>query len=230
MKNYNLKARICPSIISLTPALYCLYNVLIDKYDFELIMTSWASFIKLTGGIAISTAISYFISTIISNIGKIFYENLLWGNNQVSKPSNLILLMNNTVLSIDKKERIRNKIRIEFNFVIPDDRDDVFEKEKVLQCIDDIMPNIRNMTRSDVVLFDKLCQYGFFRNLFGGCFIGLTVLIATIILDKNAFSWPEIIAIIYTCLLLLSIPIVNYFGCMYAKALFNAYLSHKNTN
>ena len=73
-------------------------------------------------------------------------------------------------------------------------------------------------------------EYGFFRNLIGGCIPALTISLIMVFLFKTAqlnttMLWISLgLSVIYIFPIILSRTILNKFGSYYAKILFEQYL------
>ncbi|MFI3293064.1 MAG: hypothetical protein SNI70_06050 [Rikenellaceae bacterium] len=234
MKNYNKVARVYPTILALIiPSLmwgYYLttianeYLQIFENDIFHKIMTFFV-------GLGLVTALQYALSTFVSIVAKIVFERIYWGKDNIEMPSNTLLLLSDPRLSEFKKMQIRKRISIVCKINMPDDRISKENRICVLTQLNDVMSYLRNGTRDSVVVFDKLCHYGFVRNFMGGLIIGVILVLA--LLGINIFYPFVSINYFIISLAILIAPIffsrkmMMYTGVVYSKALFDAFLSKK---
>lgn len=146
-------------------------------------------------------------------------------------PSNTLLLLSDSRLSDFKKSQVRSRITITCKIDMPDDRISKENRHYVLTQLNDVMSYLRNGTRDSEVVFDKLCHYGFVRNLMGGLTIGVILELAllgiNIFLPFISTNYIIISLVILMAPIFFSKKMMTYTGVVYSKALFDAFLSKK---
>lgn len=224
---YNLKARLFPTIICAVPLLTLYYFGFSEKViDFIEFLKGY----KWASDITISTAIIYFMTQINRFVSKELFQNIFF-KEEKNMPTTIFLLHSNIFLAQNTKRHIREKIKEKFGIELlsaPQENENESEARKV---IIDAVAQIRNVTRDNNLLLQHNIEYGFTRNLIGGCFIAILVTMfnlyffKTVAINEQAFNISIIFGILYLIPIILSRYLVNKYGKNYAKVLFEQFLS-----
>ena len=224
---YYLKARLFPTIICAVPLLTLYYfgfsEKVIDFIEF-LKVYKWVS------DITFSAAIIYLVTQINRFVSKEMFQNLFF-KEEKHMPTTNFLMSSNTSLAQDTKRRIRAKILEKFGIELLSNEEENVNESEARAVIIDAVAQIRNVTRDNQLLLQHNMEYGFTRNLIGGCFIALLVSLFnlyffhTIVINEQAFSINVVVGVLYLIPLILSRYLINRYGKNYAKVLFEQFLS-----
>lgn len=146
-------------------------------------------------------------------------------------PTTNVLMTSSSFFTPEIKKRLRDKVSSDF---------DIKLYSKVRECKDDInarkqictaVSQIRVCMRGNEMLLRHNIEYGFFRNLLGGCVFAIGTSIIGLIINHNTNSnyslWFLISVGCYSIPVLFSKQILNNYGNNYAKILFEQYLSYQ---
>lgn len=185
---YELRARLFPSFIIISPLLLPLIPVM-KILELELTETIYL--------VVLFFAINYLVAMLLRFKGKKI-ERGLW-DEQGGAPSSQLLTQENNQIGYKIKEKLRKKIQEQFDIeIIPSSSN---EKEQIGLAFVLVKSLLRNESG---LMFKHLYEYGFFRNLYGGYYIWLlTTLISIIvsgILTFLSYSYLTLFSLIICCL------------------------------
>jgi len=223
---YTRIARIYPAIISIIP-LMLLINVLMIDFKSEFLDNL---LLKISFQLSLGVILIYLISQINRFISKEFFEKNYF-KDETQFPTTNLLLLNDTNFSESYKNKIRSKIKTDFNIELPEKQFENENIEKTRLEIKDIVGIIRTKLKNNSLLLQHNIEYGFIRNLIGGSPIG--IIFSLMLLLYSFFIHPlllmQILSIILT-LFFMSILffhkyLMRQYGILYAKKLFQEYLA-----
>lgn len=225
-KRYHMIAHNYPVIITVTMLVVVL--ALSEYAIWEHI--SWtARMVTLWMSSSIVVAFSFLCSRIIRRIGKDILEDKIIFSTKL-KPSTRVLIKSNQRLKKDVKLRVLQKLKQEDRWPLDVKIKDMGTKA-YLETIDAANSYIRDCTRHDQILFDRNCNYGFARNIFGGLFvIAIVVLSIDIILFSigNAY-WVEFLYLLGGIIVLMALDAFMTYkeGIDYAERLYDVFVGEK---
>lgn len=137
------------------------------------------------------------------------------------------------VLQVEKKSSVfshPNKIAEKFQIHLTSADEEVADENNARKVIATAVSQIRNVLRGNTMLLQHNIEYGFWRNLIGGCLIA--VMFSILIFVHGSYhnlKYQKIIAvicfIIYLLPIIFSKGIIRYYGKYYAKILYEQFLS-----
>lgn len=223
---YYIKARLFPTIICAIPILTLYYfgfsEKVINFIDF-LIGYKWVS------DITISIAIIYFMTQINRFISKELFQRLFF-KDEINMPTTNFLLHSGIYFAESTKSRLRKKIQKKFGIELLNKNQEDENKLEARKTIMDAVAQIRNSTRDNHLLLQHNIEYGFTRNLIGGCAIALLICLFNLYFFNNvvanslAFYLSLGFGILYLFPIILSKYLLNRYGKYYAKILFEQFL------
>ncbi|MET2985579.1 hypothetical protein [Aureibaculum conchae] len=223
---YYIKARLFPTIICAIPILTLYYfgfsEKIIDFIDF-LKGYKWVS------DITISVAIIYLMTQINRFVSKELFQKVFF-KDEINMPTTNFLLHSGTFFAEKIKSSIHKKIEENFDIKL---LTKIEEAENVLEArktIISAVAQVRNATRDNHLLLQHNIEYGFTRNLIGGCSIAALISLLNLYFFKSfipntlAFNISIGFGILYLLPILFSKYLVNRYGKYYAKVLFEQFL------
>lgn len=122
-----------------------------------------------------------FVKLLIRDIGKLFPEDFV--KNLFSMPTTQLLFINNKTFSDSYKKQIFDKVKEEFKIDLKEIGNKTKNNQNYLIEVDEAVALIRERTRGNDILFDFNKIYGFWRNLTGGLFLDIIILLFLLIID-----------------------------------------------
>jgi hypothetical protein len=221
---YNLQARIFPTIICAIPILLFQYFFLSEEISIFLV---FLGNLKFAGDVTISIVILYFVSQINRFFSKTFFEK-----EEIYMPTTDFLLFSNSEYSNEYKVKIYEKLEKDFGLKLPIEKEQKKNEIYSRKRISEIMSLARNKVGSGKLLLQHNIEYGFWRNLIGGTifavlFSGITTYFSYTESNKTLFFVSIILLIFYLLILIFNKFIIGRFGKMYAKVLIQEYMRMK---
>ncbi|MEE9361413.1 MAG: hypothetical protein V3U92_02310 [Cellulophaga sp.] len=223
---YYIKARLFPTIICAIPILTLYYfgfsEKIIDFIDF-LKGYKWVS------DITISVAIIYLMTQINRFVSKELFQRAFF-KDEINMPTTNFLLHSGTFFAENIKSSIREKIQEKFDIKLLTKSEEDENELEARKTIISAVAQVRNTTRDNNLLLQHNIEYGFTRNLIGGCTIAVLISLLNLYFFKSiipielAFNISIGFGILYSLPILLSKYLVNRYGKYYAKVLFEQFL------
>jgi len=223
---YEIKARIIPAVITTMLPLF-LFNYFLVNPGLQKLFSALSDW-KIVSGVTTSLILLYFIVEINRSLSKFLFERYYFEGNE-KLPTTLFLLFQNTTFSDDFKTRIRSKIENDFQIKLLGKNEEESNHSLAVKLISEAVAKIRNKMRGDSFIKQANIRYGLFRNLVGGCVIGLLLSAANVayLHYSDAANWALILNILlggfYLLSLLLSKWLMRSHGESYAKTLLENY-------
>jgi hypothetical protein len=228
INQYYIKARLIPAIITSIP-IFSFYYFGLSKN-----LENYISFLenyKWAGDITISIALIYLLIQINRFISKGFFQKFYF-KEELEMPTTNFLLYSNDTLAKSVKFQIREKIKSNFNTTLlnkNEEKQDILEAKKTIVGA---VSKIRNSTRGNAMILQHNIEYGFARNLIGGCILAVLISLIGILyfnvitLNKFSINLNIFFVIIYLVPIIFSKKIIVSYGENYAKVLFEQFLSN----
>ncbi|MBP1629391.1 MAG: hypothetical protein H6Q15_284 [Bacteroidetes bacterium] len=223
---YNIKARILPSIIILIPILLFFNNCKID--NIQVVFNNLLS-VKIIGNVTLSIALLFLLVQVNRYIGKYIFEKRMY-KKELDMPTTIFLLYSNSEFSKEYKNRLRKQIENDFFIILPDEQLENTNLLETKKRIIEAVGLIRHKVKNGRLLLQHNIEYGFFRNFIGGSIIGLlisafNIFYFYIINDKLIFGINIGLSSLFALLFIFHRPIIINLGNQYAKRLFQEYLA-----
>lgn len=226
MNKYYITARLIPAILTSIPACTGYYYFLAPLVSST---TSHLYWLHPVENIGLMTGIVFLVMQINRYFSKELFENKYF-KDELEMPTTNYLMESNTYYTPEIKRAIRNKIKKDFDIDLlnqPENNPDELSMRKNIKMA---VSQIRSFLKGNSMIYRHNMEYGFFRNLIGGCIPALTISLIMVFLFKTAqlnttMLWISLgLSVIYIFPIILSRTILNKFGSYYAKILFEQYL------
>lgn len=227
MNKYYLQARLFPTVLTSIP-LFVLVNAVVIKF-YGTKLQEIVSILPQLTSFSITGALVFLFIQINRIISKQVFQRLYF-KDELYMPTTTRLLVKDIELEDSIKNSLRNKIydkyEIQLMTLAEEAQSELNARKRIVMAVS----QMRNSLRSNKMLLQHNTEFGFMRNLLGGCVVAM-VFSATII----AFGYWEpsgtlktegyILSILYLLPVVLSKPIINTYANMYQKVLFEQFLS-----
>ncbi|MCL3782701.1 hypothetical protein EMN47_20130 [Prolixibacteraceae bacterium JC049] len=224
---YTITARFFPAIITSLPLIILSGFIIGDDY-IELFKN--LKYLKIAGLATTPVILFYLFAQINRFIAKEYFQKKYF-KGEIEMPTTMYLLYSNNQLSNEYKESIRNKIEQEFNLILPTQEDENTNVENSKLRISESIGLVRNKVGAGNLLLQHNIEYGFIRNLIGGSPISFIFSISNIVIfsyfidSKPAMITSIVLTVFYLTFILLSKFLINRYGEIYAKRLFQEYMT-----
>jgi len=226
-KIYERKARLYPVIITMAFPLGLLSFFLTDLLPTQVNLITRISISLIPAGL-LTAAFSFYLKNFIRSISKWIFQFRYFKEDESYMPTTELLLWNNHRLSDSYKKRIRDKIKSMFDTTLYSREKETKNEKEARRLIAEVIPQLRNKTRDDDILFGYNCYFGSIRNVLGGCVVAMIILIALFFANLKWMIVPTIIIIIpfalYLLCILLAKPLLKHYGYEYARKLYDAFM------
>lgn len=224
---YFYRARLFPALITSIPMLIFFNKVLAIQYREAL--KNVFDVLPIIAHLGLSAAIVFLLVQINRLIAKEVFQRFYF-KEELHMPSTNHLLWTNNYYENSIKEKIRNKIQANFGITLLTPEEEQQNENKSRKLIMTGVSQIRVALKGNAMLLQHNIEYGFWRNLLGGCLLAVIFSIITFFYAKlnNLQDLGTISAIcffVYLTPILLSKLIINYYGRYYSKILYEQFLS-----
>ena len=217
---YGRTARLFPALLCLPPYLLIDQDVL-SKY-FPATITS-GIFVTL-GDVSLSVVLLYLLVQVNRMVSKLLFED------RRAFPTTQALMPGGAGLSDQYRSRIALKVNADFRLSLPDTHAVALDREAAEQRCAEIGSQIVNRVAKGRLLYQHNIEYGFVRNLLGGCVLSFAVSCVAacafrwVVPDHARLIFSLALATAYFIPLLFSRWILGYFSRAYAHILFREYV------
>lgn len=220
--NYTLTARVFPAIITLIP-FAVIYLYVINPYVKTLIQDA-STLLYGVCGVAFNAVLLYLLILVNRWISKRVFQKLFF-RDEINMPTTSYLLPSNTHFDTVTKKRINDKIDSLLSIDIESDLRRLVDEENQRSYIVSVVGTLRSKLRDNQMLLQHNIEYGFVRNLIGGCvlstFAWLFLIVYSLCTCQCGLFWTSLVFIIlYLTPLFLSKVLINYFGKEYARVFY----------
>lgn len=172
-KKYNLWARKQPTYIALVIP-FLLSLAYYHKYSSELSDVKYVVTLLLSLS-GVMSALFFFLTFLIRDIGKFFPEQFLWLLCGI--PTTELLYDSNKMFSDSRKSDIRQKVKKSFDIDLLSQTDKSKKNKQYKKRVQEAVERIRETTRGNAILFEYECIYGFYRNITAAFLIDLLLMV-----------------------------------------------------
>jgi hypothetical protein len=185
--------------------------------------------LPLITGLGLSASLLFLMVQINRFVAKEVFQRFYF-QEEIRMPTTNHLLWTDTFFDTSIKEKIRSKIQIKFGLTLMTHEEETLNEPKSRKQIVTAVSQIRNCLRNNTLLLQHNIEYGFFRNLLGGCLVSIifsiSILIYGLFENKSSMMHTGIfLTIIYAIPIILSKPIIRRFGNYYSKILYEQFLT-----
>lgn len=224
---YFYRARFFPALITSIPMLVFLNKVLAIKYFDAL--KNVLDVLPIITHLGLSAAIIFLCVQINRLLAKEIFQRFYFREEHLMPTTNNLLwessYYDNTI-----KTMIRDKIQARFGIVLLNYDEEQQNKERARKLITTAVSQIRIALKGNDMLFQHNIEYGFWRNLVGGCVLALCFSAATYFYGmssglSNLKVVGSILFVLYAFPIFLSKLIIENYGRYYAKIIYEQFLS-----
>ena len=179
----------------------------------------------------LSLAVVFLLAQINRFIGAEVIQRMLSGD-ELNFPTTRMLMSNNPLISDELRASLLSKIKKKMGYEIPTSIDAESESS-VRRLIADCVSQMREKTRGNKLLLQHNIEYGFARNLVGGCLVAALVsglnmwLYEHQLLTELSYKISTAYCVISTITVVFSPWVLERYGIKYARLLFQTYLDTK---
>jgi hypothetical protein len=227
MNKYYLQARLFPTVLTSIP-LFVLVNEIIIKFYGSRLQEILSILPHLTS-FSITAALVFLFIQINRILSKQIFQRLYF-KDELNMPTTTRLLMKDDQIEASIKNILHNKIydkyEIRLMTLVEEQGDELNARKKIAFAVS----QMRNSLRDNKMLLQHNIEFGFMRNLIGGCvpaifFSVIIVLFSYFDQNKDLKTDGIIMIALYLLPIFLSKPIINTYGKMYQKVLFEQFLT-----
>ena len=154
----------------------------------------------------------------------------LYFKEELFMPTTTHLLWNNYYYDDAIKNKIRDKVQAKFEINLLNPQEEQQNENKARKLILTGVSQIRIALKGNAMLLQHNIEYGFWRNLIGGCVLAVIFSIVIFFYGRqNNLKGLETIGlisfIVYLIPILISKPIIKHYGRYYSKILYEQFLS-----
>jgi hypothetical protein len=230
-KTYEKRARLYPVIVTMALPFGLLSYFLTSIIPVEYSLTTRIVISLIPTGL-LTAAFSFYFKNFIRSISKWLFQFRFFKEDESYMPTTELLLWNNGKFTDDKKKRIREKINSKFNVELPTKQSEVKNEQQSRKLIAEIVPQIREVTRGNDILFDYNCYFGSIRNALGGCVVAVIILVVLFLINLKYVIIPTLLLVIplglYLLCFIFAKPLLKHFGYEYARKLYDAFMQTKS--
>jgi len=224
---YFYRARLFPAVITSIPMLVFLNKVIAVQYHDAL--KNIYDVLPLIAHLGLSAAVIFLCVQINRLVAKEVFQRLYF-KEELFMPTTSHLLFSNTHYIDSIKNKIRDKISSKFDISLLNALDEQHDEMKSRKLIATGVSQIRIALKGNDMLLQHNIEYGFWRNLIGGCLWAVMFSAATFVYGMQYYlhdlkTIGIICFVIYLMPILLSKLIINYYGRYYSKILYEQFLS-----
>lgn len=235
MDKYTRVARVYPAILGVLPTLILLALCMGEWFpQYQAVAGNVKWLLWMIGGTGlVSMAVGYLASELFRETSKWLFQYPLFRKDEEEMPTTQMLLWRNAAISPAYHNEIAAKVKAAFGIKLPTQKDEQVDPRKAIKTIVDVVSQIRQNCRGDIILRQYNIEFGFCRNYLGASvwdilmIIGLSV--ANFICGWLSW-WAIVIALLIQLLLMVGcFMILETRGWSYAKYLFSTFTgTYKN--
>jgi len=224
---YALKGRVIPAFLSIIIPIMIFNHFYVSEEFSKFVGEVFGA--KLVSNLTISGICLFYLSEFGRLIGKNIFEKSYFKDER-RMPTTNYLLFCDPAYSEQHKNRIRNKIKRDFDISLPTKEEEAIDQDGARTRIVEVMALIRKKLHGNKFLLQHNIEYGSMRNAIGGSVIGLILSLANILFfnfiipGELAVTLSVITFFIYLLMIISSKYIIEFYGNNYAKILYREYL------
>ncbi|MCP5461905.1 MAG: hypothetical protein H7A34_01835 [bacterium] len=228
---YEIKARYIPTFLSVIPIVHCLVLFLGVSFWSELCGNiTW----MLITNLSLAFILMLSFVQVQCGFAKHWIEESVFGKGGEQFPTTDMLLYNGGLISIERKEQIRDKITKLFGCIFSTKSEESNNPANARLQAREAVGHVRKIVGKGVMTHQYNIRYGFFRNLIAGMIWSATGSTGCVIIYAMANNWRPAVFFIIWCFVCLAMfflknKILKKVAFGYADSLFNEFLDqYKN--
>jgi hypothetical protein len=224
---YYVKARLFPTIITSIPLLIFIFSILAPRYTSALQQIS--NVLPILTSLGISAALIFLLVLINRLLAKEIFERIYF-KDDTHMPTTSYLLWQHPFYEKSIKMEIREKMNSRYGIVLTSEEDEAANELSCRKRISSAVSRVRNDLRENKLLLQHNIEYGFMRNLLGGCVVAILFSIAIIVFGYLEASY-NLKVVGWVCFGVYLLPVVfskvliGRHGHYYCKMLFEQFLA-----
>lgn len=224
---YFYRARLFPALITSIPMLVFCNKIIAVKYKDAL--KNVFDVLPMITHLGLSAAVIFLCVQINRLLAKEIFQRFYF-KEEAYMPTTNYLLWKNDFYDETIKTKIRDKIQDRFGIMLLPSVEEQQNENRARRLIATAVSQIRIALKGNKMLFQHNIEYGFWRNLIGGCVLAIIFSVMTFFYGRNnTISGLKVLGImlliIYLIPVLLSKLIIKNYGRYYAKILCEQFLS-----
>lgn len=233
MKNeYYFKARLIPTILTMVPLVVIYVYVLSPILD-NILKPIWY-LLPLLAGVSLNTAVMFLLVLLNRFVSKKVFQNLIY-QDELYMPTTNYLMPDDRSLDKVTRNRYYDIILRDFNIDLKRNLRTLKDEKEKRIMITKVVALIRKMLIGNHMLLQHNIEYGFWRNLLGGCVLAaiesiVLFVFAAINTNHAMIATSVILFCVYLLPILFSKTLVKAHGQNYAKILFEQYEAQSGVN
>ncbi|MDQ3099948.1 MAG: hypothetical protein M3R08_01055 [Bacteroidota bacterium] len=227
--SYYLKARLMPAALTSISVAYVVSDFIQPALSSALATS--ITYLPTTLTAVLITGIVFLLVQINRVVSKEVVQRFYFRDEE-RMPSTEYMLWSNTHYEEGVKAELHDRIHTSFGMRPLSKHEEAKDSTRARKVITMCVSQIRNGLRDNRQLLQHNIEYGFMRNLLGGCFCAALVALGAFIYCKwigevsLQFRYL-VLVVLYILPLFLSRFIIKRYGHYYAKVLFEQFLSRK---
>ncbi|MGN6196281.1 MAG: hypothetical protein ACTHOB_15180 [Ginsengibacter sp.] len=224
---YFYRARLFPALITSIPMLVYFNKIIAVKYYDAL--KNVVDILPLITHLGLSAAVIFLCVQINRLLAKEIFQRLYF-KEETYMPTTNFLLWKDRFYDDSIKTKVREKIKDKYGITLLQPTDEQQNEDRARSLVTTAVSQIRIALKGNKMLFQHNIEYGFWRNLIGGCVLAILFSAITFFYGKSNAAddltmLGIILFIVYLLPILFSKPIIKSYGRYYAKILYEQFLS-----
>lgn len=224
---YFYRARLFPALITSIPMLVYFNKIVAVKYYDAL--KNVVDILPLITHLGLSAAVIFLCVQINRLLAKEIFQRFYF-KEEARMPSTNYLLLENDFYDNSIKSKIRDKIQERFGIRLLNVNEEKQNENRARSLISTAVSQIRIALKGNKMLLQHNIEYGFWRNLIGGCVLAVIFSAVTFVYGKinalnDLMTIGAILFIFYLFPIIFSKIIIGNYGRYYAKILYEQFLS-----
>ena len=224
---YFYRARLFPALLTSIPLLIFVNKIIAIKYAGAL--ENILDILPIITHLGLSAAIIFLLVQINRLVAKEIFQRWFF-KDELHMPTTNHLLWNDTHYPFSIKDKIHNKINSKFQIDLATSTEEQQDETNARKLIIAAVSQIKNLLRSNEMLYQHNIEYGFWRNLVGGSLVAILFSLVIVLygyqnklVDQTTIG--TICLIVYFLPVILSKMIIQFYGIYYSKILYEQFLS-----
>jgi hypothetical protein len=225
--DYYLQARLFPTVLTVIPLLILVNTLISDLYS-EALRKIFDVLPTITN-LGLSAALLFLMIQVNRFVSKEIFQKIIF-KDEIWMPTTNHLLWKDQFFDNSIKEKVRKKISQKYEISLLSEEEESINELNARRIIVSAVSQIRNTLRDNKLLLQHNIEYGFFRNLIGGCalavFFSIPIFVYGFLQNYNSLKITGLICVfVYLIPILFSKLFIKRYGNYYSKILYEQFLS-----
>lgn len=224
---YSLYAKYAPAAITMIP-LILFHHFYVNEEFLSFTSTIWQ--LRLVSTLSMSVVFTITFIEASRAVSKILFEYPYFRGKQ-HLPTTHLLMHSDQRISQELKGRIHKRIHRDFKILLHNPEEELNNPSEARRLIAEAVTFMLEKVRRRKLLSQYNMQYGFVRNLIGGSLVAFFISLfdvyffSHIFPHKLALVLAIVLCIMYSLPVILSRPLLRYYGYQYADRLVTEYIT-----